>query len=75
MDRVDTMKDIFGRSRHSYHRDDYAGLGTFQNEGRILFIQDIKIPTQTPEPVEHTKTMLHNHFTLWGQVEEVLFFP
>ena len=36
--RCDEMYDCFGRQRHSHHRDDMKGVGSFLNPSRTLFV-------------------------------------
>jgi len=72
--RIPLLKDIFGRTRHSEHRQDMAGIGCFQKECKTLCVVDIKLPP-VEDPIKQVNEMLWKHFSLWGRVEDVLFIP
>jgi hypothetical protein len=47
---ADNLRDVFGRSRHATHKEDYSGIGSFNKECRTLMITDIQLPTETVTP-------------------------
>lgn len=38
------LHDCFGRERHSKHRDDMDGVGSFTNPSRTLYVGGIQVP-------------------------------
>ena len=41
---IDNSRDIFGRARHSSHREDRGGIGSFMNDTKSLEVNDFKCP-------------------------------
>ena len=39
----DNLKDVFGRARHATHKDNLAGVGSFNKECRTLLVSRIKL--------------------------------
>jgi hypothetical protein len=67
--RCDEMYDCFGRQRHSAHRDDMKGVGSFLNPSRTLFVGGLnKAPYASPKALEEA---LWRHFGEWGELENV----
>ena len=60
------MKDIFGRDRHTSHRDDMSGAGSFQMNTRTLYIGGVKRSEGQDLP-----KIVEKHFEEWGEVEQV----
>ena len=60
------MKDIFGRDRHTSHRDDMAGAGSFQTNTRTLYIGGLKRSEGDDVP-----KIVEKHFEEWGEIENV----
>ena len=42
----DNLRDVFGRARHSTHKDNLQGIGSFDKECRTLLISRIKLDPQ-----------------------------
>ncbi|KAJ1419789.1 hypothetical protein B484DRAFT_453306 [Ochromonadaceae sp. CCMP2298] len=66
--QVDEMTDCFGRTRHSKHKDDMGGVGTFMKPCRTLFVGGLLKAKYTPKELEQT---LWKHFGEWGEVESL----
>ena len=65
--RCDEVYDCFGRQRHSTHRDDMKGVGSFLNPSRTLFVGGLK-KYATPKDLEDC---VWRHFSEWGELENV----
>jgi hypothetical protein len=52
--KVDQVRDIFGRTRHSKHREDMEGVGSFMKETRTLRISDFCMATVGDDPITVT---------------------
>lgn len=71
----DEAHDIFGRERHSSHRDDMGGVGSFNSDGRSLFIGDLRFDRAAKDAVKQVETELWNQFGIWGTLVEVKVLP
>ncbi|EGR27983.1 hypothetical protein IMG5_185660 [Ichthyophthirius multifiliis] len=43
---IDNSRDVFGRARHSQHREDRGGVGSFLQDTRSLEVNDFKCPPE-----------------------------
>lgn len=68
--KIDNLKDIFGRSRHSAHRTDMGGVGTFTRECRTLYITNIKNCGSNKDMVK----IIYEQFSPWGKIEDINYF-
>ena len=67
--QCDELFDIFGRSRHSKHKDDMSGVGSFMKPCRTLFVGNLlKGQYKTPKDLEEA---LWRHFGEWGELESL----
>ena len=67
--QCDELFDIFGRSRHSKHKDDMSGVGSFMKPCRTLFVGNLlKSQYRTPKELEEA---LWRHFGEWGELENL----
>lgn len=67
--RCDEMYDCFGRSRHSKHKDDMNGVGSFMKPCRTLFVGNLlKNKYESPKALEET---LWKQFGEWGELESL----
>lgn len=67
--RCDELFDTFGRQRHSKHKDDMSGVGTFAKPCRTLFVGNlIKTQYESPKALEDA---LWRHFGEWGELESL----
>ena len=67
--KCDELMDCFGRQRHSAHRDDMSGVGSFMKPCRTLFVANLlKHKYTTPKAMEDA---LWKHFGEWGELESV----
>jgi hypothetical protein len=67
--KCEEMTDCFGRSRHSVHRDDMNGVGSFMNPCRTLFVGNLtkhKYPT-----AKALEEAMWKHFGEWGELENL----
>lgn len=66
---TDELFDCFGRSRHSAHRDDMDGVGSFMKPCRTLFVGNLlKSKYSSPKALEDA---LWKHFGEWGELEHL----
>lgn len=67
--QCDELTDIFGRSRHSKHKDDMSGVGSFMKPCRTLFVGNLlKNQYATPKALEEA---CWKHFAEWGELESL----
>jgi WW domain len=65
----DEMSDCFGRQRHSSHRQDMNGVGSFMNPSRTLFVGNLtRSKYESPKALEDA---VWRHFSEWGELENV----
>jgi hypothetical protein len=64
----DALHDVFGRDRHTGHRDDMGGVGSFMLDCRTLYVGGIKKSAAV-------ETLLRTSFDAWGEVEHLNFIP
>lgn len=65
----DEMSDCFGRQRHSSHRSDMNGVGSFMNPSRTLFVGNLtRSKYESPKALEDA---VWKHFSEWGELENV----
>lgn len=67
--QCEEMSDIFGRSRHSKHKDDMSGVGSFMKPCRTLFVGNL-LKNQYPTP-KALEDALWKHFSEWGELESL----
>ena len=58
--------DVFGRERHTTHRDDMRGTGDINSDCRTLFVGGLK-----KLPGYDVRAALEAHFGAWGELENV----
>ena len=61
---ADTIRDVFGRERHTSHRDDMGGVGDFNSSCRTLFVGGVKSSSDV-------RGALERHFGAWGELENI----
>lgn len=74
LEKIENLRDVFGRSRFATHRTDMGGVGSFTKECRTLYVTDIK----TVESVNANKEMmriLYENFSPWGEIEDINYIP
>lgn len=65
----DELFDCFGRPRHSKHKDDMSGTGSFLKPCRTLFVGNLlKHKYETTKDMEDC---LWKHFSEWGELENI----
>jgi hypothetical protein len=67
--KIDELFDCFGRQRHSKHKDDMSGTGSFMKPCRTLFVGNLlKTKYDSPQALEDA---LWRHFGEWGELESL----
>jgi len=66
----DTLHDVFGRERHSSHRDDMQGVGSFNEPSRTLYVGKLQ-RTPYEETSKSLQKVVEKHFGEFGEVENV----
>ena len=71
--RIPTPKDVFpitmdcfGREKHRTEKDDMTGVGSFEREGKNLYVGNI---ANSPD----AEKIVTKHFSEWGEIESVRF--
>ncbi len=57
-------QDVFGREKHRTERDDMMGVGSFEKEGKNLYVGNI---TNSPD----AERIVAKHFSEWGEIEHI----
>ncbi|KAI9168576.1 Pre-mRNA-splicing factor [Blastocladiella emersonii ATCC 22665] len=65
-DPEETMKDCFGRERHRDERDDNNGVGSFNREGRSLYIGGMH-----PYEKGDAEKVIRKHFLAFGPLDKL----
>ena len=73
-DKIENLRDVFGRSRFATHRNDMGGVGTFTKECRTLYVSDIKM-IDCANPVKEMVRVLYENFSPWGEIEDINYIP
>jgi hypothetical protein len=73
-EKIENLRDVFGRSRFANHRNDMGGVGTFTKECRSLFISDLKM-VDTPNPIKEMVRIIYENFSPWGEIEDINYIP
>ena len=73
-EKIENLRDVFGRSRFATHRSDMGGVGTFTKECRTLYISDIKM-IDCANPVKEMVRVLYENFSPWGEIEDINYIP
>ena len=60
-------QDVFGREKHRTERDDMMGVGSFEREGKVLYVGNI---SNSPD----AERIIARHFSEWGEIEHSKFF-
>ncbi len=67
--QCEEMMDCFGRHKHSTHKDDMNGVGSFMKPCRTLFVGNLlKHKYDTPKALDDA---VWKHFEEWGELENV----
>jgi hypothetical protein len=73
-EKIENLRDVFGRSRFATHRTDMGGVGSFTKECRTIYVTDLK----TVESVNANKEMMriiYENFSPWGEIEDINYIP
>jgi len=63
------LHDIFGRERHRTDREDMGGVGSFNREGKTIYIGGLKIEKENKG--QNLEEILIKQFSEWGDIENV----
>ena len=65
--RIDELVDCFGRSRHSKHKDDMNGVGSFMKPCRTLYVGNLQ--KSKYHVAKDLEDAIKRHFSEWGELE------
>ena len=68
--RIENLRDVFGRARHSTHRTDMGGIGTFTRECKTLLVAGIKM-IKKENPIKEMIRILYDNFSLFGEIDDL----
>lgn len=71
-EKIENLRDVFGRSRFATPLKDSGGVGTFTKECRTLYITDLKL-VETNNPTRDMVRILYENFSPWGEIEDLNF--
>lgn len=69
-EKIENLRDVFGRSRFANPRNDMGGVGTFTRECRTLFVSDLKM-VESQNPMKEMVRIIYENFSPWGEVEDI----
>jgi hypothetical protein len=75
----DNLRDIFGRTRHATHKDNFEGVGSFSKECDTLCITKIKLTEKGAFHDSNGLTskdivrLIYEHFSPYGEISDVHF--
>lgn len=72
--KIENLRDIFGRSRFATALKDNGGVGLFTKECRSLNITDLK-KVETKNPVKDMVRIIYENFSHWGEIEDINYIP
>ncbi len=78
LSQTDNLRDIFGRTRHATHKDNYEGVGSFNRQCQVLCVSKISLDpeqngTRDGMTVKDIVRLVYEHFSLYGEIEDVHF--
>jgi hypothetical protein len=71
---IDNSRDIFGRKRFSTVKNNQAGVGCFNNDTRVLYIQDFK-NKRDESSLSALYESMFRHFSMWALLEDITIVP
>lgn len=72
----DNLRDIFGRTRHATHKENFEGVGSFNKECDTLCITNIDLCKDDNQHGLTTKDivrLLYEHFSVFGAIQDIHF--
>lgn len=69
-EKIENLRDVFGRSRFATARTDNSGVGTFSRECRTLFVSDLKM-VESSNPTKEMIRIIYENFSAWGEIEDI----
>ncbi len=73
-EKIENLRDVFGRSKFATHRKDMGGVGTFTKECRTIFVGDLKM-IETGNPIKEMVRVIYENFSPWGEIEDINYIP
>jgi len=73
-DKIENLRDVFGRSRFATHRSDMGGVGTFTRDCRTLYVSDLKM-VDSANPIKDMIRIIYDNFSPWGEIEDINYIP
>ncbi len=73
-EKIESLRDVFGRSKFATHRKDMGGVGTFTRECKTIFVGDLKM-IDTGNPIKEMVRVIYENFSLWGEIEDINYIP
>lgn len=58
--------DVFGREKHRTEKEDMSGVGSFEREGKTLYVGNV---ANSPD----AEKIVYKHFVEWGDIESGTF--
>jgi len=74
VEKIENLRDVFGRSRFATHRNDMGGVGTFTRDCRTLYVSDLKM-VDSANPIKDMIRIIYDNFSPWGEVEDINYIP
>lgn len=80
----DNLRDIFGRTRHATHKDNFEGIGCFNKDCDTLSLTKIYLNPDSNaahQSMQHTNGMsikdivrlVYEHFSVFGEINDIHF--
>jgi hypothetical protein len=73
-EKIESLRDVFGRSKFATHRKDMGGVGTFTKECRTIFVGDLKM-IESGNPIKEMVRVIYENFSPWGEIEDINYIP
>jgi hypothetical protein len=73
-EKIENLRDVFGRSRFATHRNDMGGVGTFTRDCRTLYVSDLKM-IDSANPIKEMIRIIYDNFSPWGEIEDINYIP
>ncbi len=64
VEKIENLRDVFGRSRFATHRNDMGGVGTFTRDCRTLYVSDLKM-VDSANPIKDMIRIIYDNFSPW----------
>lgn len=68
-DQIELTRDVFGREKHRDEKDDMSGTGSFEREGKTLYISGLHPRRKSDMNIMEQE--IRKHFSEWGTIENI----